>query len=512
MPPRNPRLVPGATAPHWTNMFQTGGGMIISGGNFVQQNQTSQVVHQCHEADDGFKHLQAHVAPNAYATQQMCDAPKCHPNTRTAVLNDIWSWIVLFSTRIHWALWLYGAAGAGKSAIARSIVDRCLQEQVVIARFFFFRTDPSRNTIDPVVATLVYQLIKQIPDLASIVIPRIQVDPIIFKESFETQFQTLIYEPLQQLHSVSPFQKAILLLLDGVDECEGAWNQKTLISTLIHLLQSKSIPMIVLFASRTENQIKGQFQSPKASAITHPLALDDHYLPDEDIRTFLVDSFTEIHATHPIKHLIPREWPAPALVQEIVTKSSGQFIYASVVIAFISSLRSNPMKQLDIVRGLQPAGSLTPFAQLDTLYNYIFSRVEDLEVTSFVLAHCIIGSPVLKDVSLNLGMSKETVFLALADLSSVINTDRLVHGYNSVEFLHASLPDFLLDPTRSGQYHINKATWSTRIVMECFRTCNHLSFNLSHITTFFPYLQPTAELCEAFIAFHSRIKGLVIPA
>ena len=50
----------------------------------------------------------------------------------------------------------------------------------------------------------------------------------------------------------------------------------------------------------------------------------------------------------------------------------------------------------------------------------------------------------------------ETVFSALADLSSVIRygdfTDDRVH------FLHASLPDFLLDRTRSGQYHVDLAS------------------------------------------------------
>ncbi|KJA29525.1 hypothetical protein HYPSUDRAFT_121895, partial [Hypholoma sublateritium FD-334 SS-4] len=209
--------------------------------------------------------------------------------------------------------------------------------------------------------------------LGSIVIPRIHADPLIFRQSFETQFEVLIYQPLLQIHLEAPFQKAILFLLDGIDECKGDKDQETLTSTLICLLHSKSIPFIVLFASRPENQIKAQFQSPKACTITHPLVLDAHYLPDKDIRTYLDDNFADIRAFHPLNHLIEREWPAPALVQEIVTKSSGQFIYASAVIKFTSAPRSNPVLQLDIARGLIPAGSLTPFAQLDALYRHIFS-------------------------------------------------------------------------------------------------------------------------------------------
>ncbi len=62
---------------------------------------------------DGFKHLQAHVVTSAYDSQDHVDAPKCHPNTRKAVLDKIFDWIVLTVTRVQWILWLNGAAGAG---------------------------------------------------------------------------------------------------------------------------------------------------------------------------------------------------------------------------------------------------------------------------------------------------------------------------------------------------------------------------------------------------------------
>ncbi len=54
--------------------------------------------------------------------------------------------------RTQWMLWLNGAAGAGKSAIARSIVALCLAQNIIIARFFFFRTDAARNSLQSVVA------------------------------------------------------------------------------------------------------------------------------------------------------------------------------------------------------------------------------------------------------------------------------------------------------------------------------------------------------------------------
>ncbi len=137
-------------------------------------------------------------------------------------------WILQTVMRTQWMMWLNGAAGAGKSAIARSIVALCLARNNPIARFFFFRTDPTRNTLQTVVATLIYQLIIQLPHLRAIVIPRIELDPLIFTKSLETQLRYLVFEPLQQLHH-ERLLNIVVLMFDGVDECNGSENQTHLI-------------------------------------------------------------------------------------------------------------------------------------------------------------------------------------------------------------------------------------------------------------------------------------------
>ncbi len=211
------------------------------------------------------------------------------------------------------------------------------------------------------------------------------------------------------------------------------------------------------------------------------------------------------------------------LAEEIVTKSSGQFIYASIVIKFLSNLRSNPVIQLDVVRGLQPAGSLTPFAQLDALYSHILSQVEDFDLTASVLATRLIKNYSCSDISYSLNISGAAVFSALADLSSVINYGSST-GY-FVVYLHASLPDFLLDRTRSGQYHVDLVKWATHIAINFARKQKiippwrkYLMFLLlvekkltytkilitSAICSFMH--NPTPELREALITFHNEFQ------
>ncbi|KJA13077.1 hypothetical protein HYPSUDRAFT_50020 [Hypholoma sublateritium FD-334 SS-4] len=487
--------------------------------------------HVCADADDGFKHLQAHVATTAFDSNDNVDAPKCHPNTRKAVLDNIMSWITIQTAiRIQWVLWLNGAAGAGKSAIGRSIVDLCLSQGIPIARFFLFRTDSTRNSLKPIVATLVHQLTGSIPELRSIIIPRIQADSLIFTKSLETQFETLIFGPLLQLQSesFSP-QKTVVFLFDGVDEC--IWNdeQAKLIRIVTVFVKKQVFPMIALFGSRAENQLLTEFRSPMLSDILLQLALDTDYRANEDILRFLNDSFTKIKSTHPLgSELRNSNWPAQAEIDKMLQKASGQFIYASVVIKFISDPNQHPAQQLEIVLGLRPSGSLTPFAQLDALYRHIFSRVVDIEATSLVLAWemftpkkesyrhatCIpdVFSSWEADTACG-SMTNAEIKVALAALTPVLTyTD-----YGGIRFLHASLPDFLLDQKRSQAFYIDQAAWCTKLsILTLRRLINKTPSELgtwtgkkelptsfdftTMVDSYLPHAIPTKELKELVTA------------
>ena len=48
------------------------------------------------------------------------DPPKCHKRTREAILNKIMDWVMKKIETDAFMMWLYGAAGAGKSAIAQN--------------------------------------------------------------------------------------------------------------------------------------------------------------------------------------------------------------------------------------------------------------------------------------------------------------------------------------------------------------------------------------------------------
>jgi hypothetical protein len=106
------------------------------------------------------------------------------------------------------------------------------------------------------------------------------------------------------------------------------------------------------------------------------LVLDDKYLPDIDIRAFLVSKFKDIKERHPAGTSL-LSWPSDEEVEQLVQKSSGQFIYASTVIKFIDSHRHWPPDQLYIIFGILPCGKTTLFAEMDALYSHILSAAFD---------------------------------------------------------------------------------------------------------------------------------------
>ena len=194
--------------------------------------------------------LQEHVAPAAFHnSKQRVDPPRCHPHTRDAVLDEIFDWIVGNLPRETYIAWLSGAAGAGKSAICQSIAEICILRGILAASFFFFRTDSTRNTIDPLVATFAYQIIQLLPETKDHIVKAIESNPLIFEQTLEDQLDLLIVRPLRLLQIPNPALR-LLLIIDGVDECEGDNTQRNLIRTISQLLRDRNLPVIVLFSSQ----------------------------------------------------------------------------------------------------------------------------------------------------------------------------------------------------------------------------------------------------------------------
>jgi hypothetical protein len=136
------------------------------------------------------------------------------------VIKKIMDWIAGLweADREAVILWFYGPAGAGKSAIARKIAELCNLEKLLLASFFFSRSDPARSNATPLIATIAYQIAINFPETRGKMAATIERDPLVLTRSLESQAAALVVEPLRGLLEVGYFDTAFsrrLIIIDG---------------------------------------------------------------------------------------------------------------------------------------------------------------------------------------------------------------------------------------------------------------------------------------------------------
>jgi len=264
--------------------------------------------------------------------------------------------------------WLYGPAGAGKSAIAQTVAECCARDGKLAASFFFLRDKLGCSTGKNLFPTIVYQLTITIPGTKKPIGMAVHGDPSILHKSIDVQLEKLIVEPCRKMASQST-----LVIIDGLDEYEGNDMQHRILSLIGRTLASYQLPLCFIIASRPEPHIRDAFDHPIFQHITGHLSLDDSFLPDRDIHIFLQSKFADIcEKNRDIMASVPQPWPSNSIINLLVQKSSRQFIYASTVLKFIDDEYSHPTDQLKIVLGLT-GFHLTAFVDLDRLYHQILS-------------------------------------------------------------------------------------------------------------------------------------------
>ena len=422
------------------------------------------------------------TVPSAFHDSgQEFDAPRCHENTRIAVFEKIGDWVNLIDDFTAVIMWLYGAAGAGKTAIARTTAERLHNQGQLLATFFFSRADSSRNHIKSVVPTLAYDITRSIPKFRDLITATIENDPHIFHRPFAYQLKHLIIEPLHQL-SQQGVTYPTIIVIDGLDECLMDEERTTLLHAISTIAVQHSLRLKFFITSRLEVPIERAFNSSPVIGVSTRHSLDDEPNSIEDIEYFLSAKFDEIKRTHPSRRHIPHDWPPSQLNADLVENSSGQFIYPATIIRYISSPRHNPLLRLNVVLRLQPLSESggSPFTQLDALYRHILLSCHDIVLALRIIGMCLLSSREFttpwgrfyrfpsetttpKYMESFLGLDPGDVQRGLEDLGSLINYRG---DHEPLRVLHASLFDFLTDQSRcSGipldlpAIHTNMAIW-----------------------------------------------------
>ncbi|KAF5318736.1 hypothetical protein D9619_011045 [Psilocybe cf. subviscida] len=393
------------------------------------------------------------------------DESRCHQHTRTNVLDHLVRWAQGICDESASIFWLHGGAGAGKSAIMQTLAERCVALGLALGSFFFSRRDATRNSVEALVSTLVYQLAQSFPAAMQLLDSIIDREPLIFKKSLQVQLLGSLVPVLQHLVQLGIISDAPQLprvfLIDGLDECNEPSQQQAIVHAVAAVCHEHRIPVKFLIASRPEYAISTSFKWYKEeNYVLGTISLSEDPDAEADIRRFLEDEFLKLCVRHPFKRMIPSKWPSHYDINRLVWKSSSHFIYASTVMKYIWSAKESPLRSLQVILGLAVCRTTSPFAELDGLYHHIIGSAAHLDEVLQILAHCLYTSlPSLDSIiCIMLNCSKEDLSIFMADMTPLMALSQSVSSPHEqkVKLLHASLGDFLRDQSRSGSLYLDE--------------------------------------------------------
>ncbi|KAJ7870175.1 hypothetical protein B0H14DRAFT_3576033 [Mycena olivaceomarginata] len=282
------------------NQYNVAGSLIQSGGENGGFNVRFSVV-QClltfHAV--GIILLQGKISGDTlHNSEQRFPPPLCHPDTRTAVQNTIQCWAVDTDYQAPNVMWLYGPAGAGKSAVAQSMAENWGAENKLAASFFFARWRVG-----------------------------VEADSAICNKTLEEQFHALIVNQMSCVE-IGPSREFNFVIIDGLDECDSKPTQSRIINIIFQALVENNLPIRFLICSRPEPHIRETFDSLPKAVQFRRLALDETFNPGRDRGSLQKVEILIVVVRHILKHPVwlsqhqlPESSHSKEIGQELVEKS-----------------------------------------------------------------------------------------------------------------------------------------------------------------------------------------------
>ncbi|KAF5006477.1 hypothetical protein FDECE_7164 [Fusarium decemcellulare] len=433
-----------------------------------------------------------------FDSEDLRRSPHCDENTRTEVRAMIREWVD--DTNAETLLWLHAPAGTGKSTLARTLVNDFEHEKRLAAGYFFKRGDDLRNDTARVFTTIASQLIKTVPLYEHFLRQSLEISTVdgIEKRSLEKQFETLIYNPLDQLCCLGGGKSPMIVIIDALDECTRQGDIDRVLKLFASLKCLDPFRLCVFFSSRRTPPLLDAFGDiPETDARCRVLALHEQFLEAtrKEMGVVLANGLAKIKKRRRIRQ---EPWPTArqfAFVLNQATNPSPLFIYISTLLLHINN--GNAVQRFNNwVRGCQDNVS-----QLDQIYMPIITAIlegedgdgysEPLNDEECAELRHILGSLVLlakplpaKGLQSLLGLDEDCIRCWLGALHAVIHAPD--DDKSPVELIHKSFADFLLgeDETGTDSFRIDASEFHGMLAERCMSRLNTgLRKNLCNVPT-----------------------------
>jgi hypothetical protein len=405
------------------------------------------------------------------ARHDQLDRPRCLDGTRTRVLKGIEDWINRDDERRVY--WLNGAAGTGKTTIALTIADTvAMDENKLLASFFCSRVSADRSDVNLIFPSIARILADRDTQFRAQLIKAIQQNETIGSARLGDQLKQLIVEPLRKMGPRPGYrQRPTLIVLDALDECAADRAPEHILAALASQLES--VPFLKVFvSSRPTSSTEDAFADEALQRLQRVFYLHDVRRDDidVDIRKYLFDRLREAGKR---RKLTTPNWPPVELVENLVEKAEGLFIFASTVCEYVEG-DGGPEHLLRKITG-------HPIKGLDALYREVlqnassrFPYSEDVEEWLHIIGTIILlrTQLSLNDIGPLLKLNPDHVRGRLRNVQSVLIVPEdpgLV-----IRTLHASFYDFLIERLRSDSFFIDPAIYHEHVMLHC------LNFIITH--------------------------------
>ncbi|KAF7363073.1 WD40 repeat-like protein [Mycena venus] len=369
--------------------------------------------------------------------------------------------------------WLYGVAGAGKSAIATSICQTFNTLGLLGASLFFTRGNEASNP-SSVIRTLAYSLAESNTHVGSEICLAMRQHLHIVDAPIEDQFQRLLGEPLDRAkdHIHGP----IIIILDALDECGDPESRRRLVSLISN--RFTSLPLLrILITSRPDLDIAAAFRD-QSSIVKTPL---DITKPSslEDVRRYIDTEMINVRQIHFSWNLGPT-WPGEEKIDVLSTFAAGLFIWASTATKYLRKAH-DPNDALDHL--------LRKGSDLDHLYAVALQSTEFWEDKTFAkraqacLAAVVLGKVPMSDTTINALLGLDTKHSSAPVFFKLGCVLQWAPG-KFARTLHTSFGDYLTDPDRCGQepWFIDPAIWGLHLTRSCLHVLKmELQFNICRL-------------------------------
>ncbi|QRV82500.1 hypothetical protein RhiJN_10515 [Ceratobasidium sp. AG-Ba] len=401
------------------------------------------------------------------------EAKQCLAGTRTEIIGRLEYWAE--SKEDPSLLWMHGLAGLGKSSIATSVSKRLHDRGLLAASFFCKRDSPELRDPRKVLVTIVYRLAQVWEGYAKAVVKIIQEGINLDLEHLPYLYDALMAAPLRTLATQESPPKAVVVVLDALDECGEDATRRQLLTYLSEITRLVS-GIRILVTSRPDKDIRAYFKGIAPDSFEE---INVHeYDASMDIQIFTRERLCE---SGEIEELLDK-------VAERVSKlAAGSFIWARTACAYILD-GTDPDKRWKM---LTNGGRLSG---IDDLYGVILTSNKTMvgeENKQDILA-CLgpiiatsMHSPLpIESLAylLNNEPSLKEIRSTVQKLSSVLYTDDRLGG--AVRVLHPSFMDYITDPSRSGRFCVDLDEQNKILAQCCLRTMlSSLRFNMSELCT-----------------------------